>query len=119
MNGSIGPETKVQHGTATNARLHCFARRGAYVSANSQYTPIASLFLWGKRMYSFSDGAVDRWVRGAFSSLFRGFELFPFRRRVSALPLAANASRWALKVKSYERRKTICFRLDAIQARFR
>ena len=39
--------------------------------------------------------AVDRWVRGAFFERFRGFEFSPFRRRDSALPPAANASRWA------------------------
>ena len=41
--------------------------------------------------------AVDRWVRGAFFELFRGFEFFPFQRRVSALPPATNASRWAVE----------------------
>jgi hypothetical protein len=38
---------------------------------------------------------VDRWVRGAFYERFSGFGLFPFRRRVSALPPATNASRSA------------------------
>ena len=32
--------------------------------------------------------AVDRWVHAAFLERFRGFEFFPFRRRVSARPLA-------------------------------
>ena len=49
MDGSSGPEIKVHRGTATNVRLHCFARRGAYVSATSQYTPLAPQFLSGKR----------------------------------------------------------------------
>ena len=39
--------------------------------------------------------AVDRWVRAAFFELFPGVEFFPFRRRVSALPPATNAGRWA------------------------
>ena len=39
--------------------------------------------------------AVDRWVRAAFSSVFRGFELFPFRQRVLSHPPATNANRWA------------------------
>ena len=39
--------------------------------------------------------AVDRWARAAFFSLFRGLKFFLFRQRVSALPPATNASRWA------------------------
>lgn len=35
------------------------------------------------------------WLRGAFSEHLRGFELLAFRRRVSALPPATDASRWA------------------------
>ncbi len=39
--------------------------------------------------------AVDRWVCGAFFERFRGFESFPFRRRVSALLPTTDASRCA------------------------
>jgi hypothetical protein len=39
-------------------------------------------------------GAVDRWVRGAFFGVFRGSEFSPFRQRVSAhSPAAGNANR--------------------------
>jgi hypothetical protein len=42
-----------------------------------------------------NNAAVDKWVRDAFFELFRGFEFFSFRRRVSSHPPATNASRWA------------------------
>jgi hypothetical protein len=42
----------------------------AYMSAHSQYTPIALLFLCGKRMFSFSGGALDAGVRQAFLDKF-------------------------------------------------
>jgi hypothetical protein len=45
------PDRKPRYtaGLRQHARLHCFARTGAYVSATSQYTPIAPQFLFGKR----------------------------------------------------------------------
>ena len=42
----------------------------AYVSATSQYTPIARLFLCGKRTFSFSGGTLDAGDSAAFSSGF-------------------------------------------------
>jgi site-specific DNA recombinase len=48
------------------ARLHCFARRGAYVSATSQYTPIAPSFFAERGRSSFSGGAPDGWESARF-----------------------------------------------------
>ncbi len=46
VDGSSGPETKVHHGTAYHKRLHCFVR---LMCLHMQYSPIAPLFLCGKR----------------------------------------------------------------------
>ena len=43
--------------------------------------------------YGLTMRAPDRWARAAFSSIFLGLELIPFRRRASAHPPASNASR--------------------------
>jgi hypothetical protein len=69
MDGSSGPETKVHRGTATYVRLHCFARRGAFKSATSQYTPIAPSFFPERERSLFSDGAPDGWDSARFQAV--------------------------------------------------
>ena len=71
VDGSSGPETKVHHRTAINACLHCFARRGAYVSATLPYTPFAPRFLSGKRTFF-----VLRWCTGHWGLPLSGVRLF-------------------------------------------
>jgi hypothetical protein len=62
MDGSSGPETKVHRGTAMVLGRHASPLLcTAYMSATSQYTPVASLFLCGKRTVLFSGGAPDVW----------------------------------------------------------
>jgi len=43
--------------------------------------------------------AADKWESARFSSLFLALSFFRLSSRVSARPLAANASRWVLVLK--------------------
>jgi hypothetical protein len=59
--------------------------------------------------------AVGRWVRAAFSSVFRGFEFSPFRRRVSShpLPLTHTVGRIQSFVKDMNRHMTTKFSIQS------
>ena len=46
------------------------------------------------KAFGLTQRAADGWVCAAFLGIFRGFELVPFRERVSSHPPVANARRW-------------------------
>src|SRR5215211_5230650 len=93
LDGSSGPETQVHRGTATISASPLLCT--AYVSATSQYTPVAPLFLSGKRTFSFSKGAPDGWESPRFQAVYVAWSWFRQSGVVASHPPAGNTSRWA------------------------
>ena len=75
MDGSSEPETKVRHGTAINACLHCFVR---LIDLPIRSILSVSLLLCGKMTLFFSGVAPDDRDSARFLELVLNFGRFPF-----------------------------------------